>query len=292
MPNIDTALVKRLIHSQFPQWEELPVTPVLPGGWDNRTFRLGEDMSVRLPSAERYMQQVAKEQRWLPWLAPQLPMPIPVPLACGRPEADYPWPWSVYSWLAGEPATHAGIADMNLFASDLAHFLRALQRLETCEAPPPGEHNFFRGGPLRIYDAETRQAISRLGDAIDAQVALAIWQKALHSAWRKAPVWIHGDVSAANLLLEKGRLSAVIDFGSCGVGDPACDLTIAWTLLQGDSRELFYKTLALDPHTWARSRGWALWKALITLAAHRHPTTLHTLPAWHVLKEVLQNDGF
>lgn len=279
-------LVKRLIRAQFPQWAELPVRPVLPGGWDNRTFRLGEEMSVRLPSAERYLPQVAKEQRWLPWLAPQLPLPIPVPLAWGKPDAVYPWPWSVYGWLAGESATQDGITDLVAFAAELAHFLRALQQCDVSDAPQPGQHNFFRGGSLSVYDAETRQAIASLGASIDAEAASSIWEQALSTHWGVDPVWIHGDVSAANLLLEKGRLSAVIDFGSSAAGDPACDLTIAWTFLSGESRERFFDTLALDPDTQARARGWALWKALITLAEYR-ATPLETCPAWHVLQELL-----
>jgi aminoglycoside phosphotransferase (APT) family kinase protein len=224
-------------------------------------------MSVRLPSAAAYSPQVEKEHRWLPTLAPHLPLPIPVPLAKGWPAYGYPWPWSIYRWLDGETATSERIADMRQFATTLGQFLVALQRIDAAAGPPPGPHNFFRGGPLTVYDGETRQAIAALDGQIDAAAATAVWEAALAATWRGLPVWVHGDVSAGNLLVENGWLSAVIDFGSSGVGDPACDLSIAWTLFTGESRRVFRAALPLDDATWARGRGWTLWKALITLAA-------------------------
>lgn len=264
--NIDAELVRQLIGQQFPKWAHLAVTPVEPGGWDNRTFRLGADMSVRLPSAERYVAQVDKEHRWLPTLAPLLPLPIPVPLVRGMPADTYPWPWSVYSWLNGEPAATANIADQVLFARSLAHFLNALYRVDGTGGPQAGEHNFHRGGRLAVYDAETRAALSVLSDSIDTAAAGTIWHKALASEWQRQPVWVHGDVAVGNLLVRNGELCAVIDFGSSAVGDPACDLVIAWTLFTGKSRKAFRDAFPFDEDTWARARGWALWKALITLA--------------------------
>jgi len=230
---IDAALVRRLIAAQFPPWADLPVRPVEAGGWDNRTFRLGPRMTARLPSAEPYALQVEKEHRWLPKLAPLLPLPIPVPLAKGAPAGGYPWQWSVYRWLEGEPASVGGIADLRRFATDLAEFLNALRRSDPTGGPPPGRHNFFRGGPLTVYDAETRQAIAALEGRVDTGAASAVWQAALGAKWDGSPVWFHGDVAAGNLLVEDGRLGAVIDFGTSGVGDPACDLAIAWTLFGG-----------------------------------------------------------
>ena len=203
---------------------------------NEKRVHLGEHMSVRVPNAVPYALQVAKEHLWLPRLAPCLPLPIPVPLAMGSPADGYPWPSSVYRRLEGEPATIERIADLSEFATALAQFLIALQRIAATVGPPPGRHNFFRGGPLAIYDGETRQAIATLGGRIDADAVTAVWQAALASAWHGAPVWVHGDVSAGNLLVRSGRLGAVIDFGSSGVGDPACDLSIAWTLLEGKSR--------------------------------------------------------
>ena len=234
-------------------------------GWDNCTFHLGAGMSVRLPSAEGYVAQVNKEHRWLPRLAPLLPLPIPVPIAWGVPGAGYPWPWSVYRWLDGEAATVAPIADLPAFATALAHFLTALERIDPTGGPPPGPHNFYRGGPLTVYDADTRRAIAALDGRIDTAAATALWEAALQATWNGPPVWVHGDVASGNLLVKEGRLSAVIDFGSSGVGDPACDLTIAWTFLSGASREAFRARMPMDSATWARARGWALWKAMITL---------------------------
>jgi len=266
--DINGSLVGRLVTAQFPQWADLPIKPVEFDGWDNRTYRLGEDMAVRLPSAEAYAEQVEKEHRWLPRIAPLLPLPIPVPLAMGVPAQGYPWHWSVYRWLEGENATIERIANLNQFATALAQFLAALQRIDPAGGPPPGQHNFFRGGPLSIYDTETRDAIAALHGKIDTDAATAVWEAALKATWHGPPVWLHGDVSAANLLVKRGRLSAVIDFGCSGVGDPACDLTIAWTLFSGESREAFRAALPVDGATWARGRGWALWKGLITLAEH------------------------
>ena len=284
---IDAALVRRLIAAQFPPWADLPVRPVEAGGWDNRTFRLGPRMTARLPSAEPYALQVEKEHRWLPKLAPLLPLPIPVPLAKGAPAGGYPWQWSVYRWLEGEPASVGGIADLRRFATDLAEFLNALRRSDPTGGPPPGRHNFFRGGPLTVYDAETRQAIAALEGRVDTGAASAVWQAALGAKWDGSPVWFHGDVAAGNLLIEDGRLGAVIDFGTSGVGDPACDLAIAWTLFGGESRDAFRAAMGLDDATWARGRGWTLWKALITLAEHIDTDPSQAAGARRVIDEVL-----
>jgi aminoglycoside phosphotransferase (APT) family kinase protein len=285
--NIDVALVRRLVSTQFPQWADLPIKPVEVGGIDNRTFHLGAHMTVRLPSAAAYALQVEKEHRWLPKLAPLLPLPIPVPLAKGAPADGYPRQWSVYRWLEGETATAERIADLRQFATTLAQFLVALQRADAAGGPPPGRHNFFRGGPLTVYDAETRQAIAALDGKIDTDAASAVWQAALEATWHGSPVWFHGDVSWENLLIKGGRLSAVIDFGTSGVGDPSCDLAIAWTLFGGESREAFRAALRLDDATWARGRGWTLWKGLITLAEHIDTNPSEAGRARRVIDEVL-----
>ncbi|MDG4900688.1 MULTISPECIES: aminoglycoside phosphotransferase family protein [unclassified Mesorhizobium] len=266
--DIDTALVRRLVDAQFPEWRHLPVKPVAFGGWDNRTFHLGDTMAVRLPSAAPYALQVEKEHRWLPKLAPLLPLPIPEPLAMGEPAAGYPWHWSVYRWIEGETAKTGHIADLRAFAVSLAEFLVALKRIDPTAGPAPGQHNFYRGGPLAVYNGEARQAIAALEGRIDTQAATAVWKAALAAGWHGSPVWFHGDVASGNLLVEGGRLSAVIDFGTSGVGDPSCDLAIAWTLFEGESREAFRARIAVDDATWARGRGWTLWKALITVAGH------------------------
>jgi len=267
LPPVDLSLAARLIAEQFPQWSQLPLRAVEPGGWDNRTFRLGDELSLRLPSAAGYVAQVTKEQTWLPRLGAQLSVPIPTPLALGQPGAGYPWEWSVYRWLPGEAASFRGLAAPVEFAREVAAFLHELQALDVTGGPTAGQHNFFRGGLLAVYDAETRAALDTLGERVDAQRAREVWEAGLAAPFRGPPVWVHGDLSAANLLLVEGRLGAVIDFGCLGVGDPACDLVLAWTLFRGESRSAFVAAAPADSAMWARARCWALWKALITLQA-------------------------
>ncbi len=219
-PVIDDALVRRLVTAQFPQWKGLPVRSVETAGWDNRTFHLGDHMIVRLPQAAAYAAQVEKEHRWLPQLAPQLPLKIPTPLAIGRPADGYPWEWSVYRWIEGETAAPGRIGDLKDFATGLADFLIALQRIDTTDGPRPGPHNFYRGGSLTTYDAEARQAIAVLKGKLDTEAATEVWDMALKTTWDCPPVWLHGDVSAGNLLIHEGRLSAIIDFGMVGLATP------------------------------------------------------------------------
>jgi aminoglycoside phosphotransferase (APT) family kinase protein len=263
---IDAALAARLVAEQFPRWAGLPVRPVESNGWDNRTFRLGDTMTVRLPSAEVYAGAVEKELTWLPRLAPALPVPIPVPVAVGVPSGTFPWPWSIRRWIEGRTAATAAVAGSVAFAEDVAGFLRALQRVDPTGGPAAGAQSFHRGADLGVYDDETRRAIASLERVIDADAATGVWETALATRWAGPPLWFHGDVTPGNLLLADGRLCAVIDFGQCGVGDPACDLVIAWTLLRGRARDAFRGAMAVDDATWARGRGWALWKALVTLA--------------------------
>ena len=287
-PVIDDALVRRMVATQFPQWADLPVRSAAVGGWDNRSFRLGEHMIVRLPSAADYSVQVEKEHRWLPKLAPLLRLPIPTPLAIGEPAGGYPWSWSIYRWIEGETAAPERIGDMSDFAASLAQFLIALQRIDPTDGPRPGPHNFWRGGSLTTYDAETRRAIALLKGKINTKVATEVWEAALKTRWDRPPVWIHGDVSAGNLLVRAGRLSGVIDFGMLGVGDPACDLAIAWTLFSGESRGAFRAMLPLDAGTWARGRAWALWKALIVAAGLVESNAVEAARPWRVIDEVLE----
>ena len=263
--DITPDLVSRLLADQFPQWAGLPVRPVEADGVDNTTFRLGQTMSVRLPSADAYVEQVYKEHRWLPVLAAQLPLPIPEPLAKGVPGNGFPRPWSVYRWIDGDPATAEGVADMPGFAADLADFLVALYQIDPAGGPGPGTHNFFRGGPVAVYDGETQDALAALQGQIDTALAAEVWRTALRASWQGPPVWFHGDAQPGNLLVRDGKLSAVIDFGTSGVGDPACDTTIAWTFLSGESSRVFTERLPFDEATWARGRGWAIWKAMIVL---------------------------
>jgi aminoglycoside phosphotransferase (APT) family kinase protein len=263
--NIDADLVARLIRTQFPRWTELPIAPVDKPGGDNMTFRLGTTMLVRLPRFPRWVGQVGREQRWLPQLAPQLPLPVPVPLAQGVPGAGYPFPWSVYQWLDGVPATRDRLLDQERAARALAEFLAALQGIEPTGGPPPEWSNGFRGVALAdqrdspVVRSRIEARIAALRGLTDTEVLTAIFESALAAPARaEPPVWVHGDLAPGNLLTVDGRLSAVIDFGTLAVGDPACDLIGAWTLLTPRGRRICRELLGVDDATWARGRGWAL----------------------------------
>lgn len=263
---INEKLVHQLISDQFPNWKNLAVKSVLHQGWDNRTYRLGEELLVRLPSGEQYSNQVEKEYQWLPKLAPLLPLTIPKPLALGKPSEIFPWYWSVNRWLPGESAIYSKIDDLSEFAACLAHFLKSLQKIDTTNAPRPGAQNFYRGGDLKNYDIEARKAIMCLVGKINVAKAREIWENAILTEWKGFPLWVHGDISPGNLLTQNGKLTAVIDFGQLSAGDPACDLAIAWTFFEGKSRELFRSILSLDDNTWLRARAWTLWKFMIVAA--------------------------
>ena len=264
--DIDTSLVSRLLTRQFPQWADLAIEPFQSAGTDNALYRLGNDLVVRLPRIRRGAAQVDKEHHWLPTLAPFLPLAIPTPLAKGEPDEGYPWQWSVYRWLEGENATIERIANPLRAATDLAQFVAALQRIDTTGGPPAGPHNFFRGDPLAKRDRSTRDAIATLRGTLDVDAVTAVWESALDvPAWQGPPVWIHGDLQSGNILAVDGRLSAVIDFGGLGVGDPACDVMTAWIFLSSETREAFRAALQTDDATWARGRGWAMSVGLIAL---------------------------
>jgi len=288
-PVIDTFLVHRLIASQFPKLKNLPIEPIAISGWDNRIFHLGKEMLVRLPSAVEYEQQVEKEYKWLPHLALALPKQIPTPLAIGKPEHGYPWKWSIYRWIEGQTVASAPVNDLVTFASDLANFLNTLHQIDTSGGPLPGLHSFYRGGSLSVYDADTRNAIKALKNKIDAIAVTDIWKRALSTSWTNPPVWVHGDISAGNLLVQADKLCAVIDFGQLSIGDPACDLSINWTLFNESKRDCFKKILSLDKETWARARGWTLWKALIVAAGFTDPNNFESKQCWRIIKEVIQD---
>jgi len=263
--DITAETVRALVATQFPQWADLPIERVALNGWDNSTFHLGARMKVRLPTAARYALAVEKENTWLPRLAPQLPLPIPVPVAIGVPGQGYAWPWAVYDWLDGETVSSERVRDPKQFAEALAGFLQTLWTIDTSGGPPAGEQNFHRGGSLKIYDAEARASMAALAQHIDGPGALAVWDAALAGSWSKPAVWVHGDIAVGNLLVRDGALSAVIDFGGLGVGDPACDLVIGWVFMDEAARAAFRARIGLDAATWARARGWALWKAMLVM---------------------------
>ncbi len=273
--DIDESLVRRLLAEQFSQWSDLPIERVRSTGTENAIYRLGHDMAIRLPYRAVKSSQVDKDHRWLPNLDPHLSLPIPVPLAKGAPAEGYPAQWSICRWLRGENATLQRLADPSQAARDLAHFVHALQLIDTAGGPPPGEHNFFRGSPLSDRDDDTHEAIAKSRSLVDTEAVTAAWERDLDApVWTGPPVWIHGDLAPGNLLTLDGRLSGVIDWGGLGVGDPAIELLPAWNLFRNESRGAFRDEIAIDEATWARGRGLALSVALIAL-----PYYLETNPA-------------
>jgi len=272
---ITTELVRNLIDTQFPQWRDLTIKPVEKSGHDNRTYRLGNEMTVRLPSHERYASAVQKEQIWLPRFQRHLSLPIPAPLAMGQQTDEYPLPWSVNRWIEGDTVTYNNIHSLNQFADDLASFLLELQAIDASDGIPAGAQNFHRGGNLAVYDGDTRAVIKELGGQYDQKLLAEIWELSLSSSYPSAPRWVHGDVAVGNLLVQNGRLSGVIDFGTMGTGDPSSDLVMAWNFFDEESRALFFSNMNVDADTVNRARGWALWKALITYAWNEQDSELH-----------------
>ncbi|MGE7768790.1 aminoglycoside phosphotransferase family protein [Peribacillus sp. NPDC096540] len=289
MIKINTDLVSKLINSQFKEWSNLEIKPVEKSGNDNRTFHLGKNMSVRLPSDEGYAPQVEKEQKWLPILAEHLSIPISKPLAKGEPSEDYPYPWSVNKWLDGETLSLENIDDLNQFANDLGKFLVELQSIDASTGPIAGKHNFYRGGDIAVYDEETRNTINKNVDVFNESLLKEIWELALASKWNGKPVWVHGDVAPGNILVKKGKLYGVIDFGILGVGDPSCDAAMAWTFFDDSSRKIFKNALNFDEETWNRARGWALWKALITYNYNKQSNKAIADESFYIIKVILND---
>jgi aminoglycoside phosphotransferase (APT) family kinase protein len=280
---IDAGLAARLVRGAFEEWAELPLTPVEPWGTDNALYRLGDDKVLRLPRRARDELTLEKELEWLPRLAPKLPLEIPVPLASAGPADGYPFTWAVYEWLEGEPATDIQVEDA---VTPVAEFIRALQAVDSTGGPPPGDHNVWRGEPIRNRNERVREAIEELRGVIDERAATEAWERALAASdWDGPPLWIHGDLDRRNLLVRAGRVSAVIDFGCLGVGDPATDVMTAWKL---GPPELFHEALDVDDATWERARGWALSQALTALSYYTprtNPALVREAREW--LEELL-----
>jgi aminoglycoside phosphotransferase (APT) family kinase protein len=278
----DANLVGRLLAAQFPEWADLPIERVPSPGTVNALYRLGKDMVVRLPR-RHWIGGVDTDFEWLPRLAPLLPVAIPVPLARGTPAEGYPWEWGVYPWLAGENPTVGRNADSSSLTRDVVRFVEALHRVDLADGP-----RTRRGAPLEGQDESARAALVALDGMIDTDAARIAWDEALETPeWSGLPVWIHGDLLPGNLLLEGGRLTGVIDWGSLGVGDPACDMVIAWSLLPAEARNVFRAELEIDDATWARGRGWALSIGLIALPYYKDTNPVFADVARHLIREVL-----
>jgi aminoglycoside phosphotransferase (APT) family kinase protein len=267
---IDTSLVRALLREQHPDLAHLPLIEV-GEGWDNKQFRLGEDLVLRLPRRAASAALIEHEQRWLPRLSPRLPLPVPVPLRVGRPGCGFPWSWSVVPWLAGQSAVLAPVQDVAMAAVALGQFLRALHHAAPGDAP----HNPWRSVPLSARAHTLREHLQQVDGLVDRVAVLALWERAVSTpAWSGPPMWTHGDLHPGNLLVSGGRLSAVIDFGDLAAGDPSTDLSVAWMLLPPSARHAFLKSArgefdSLDDHTVMRARGWALALGLAQLANSR-----------------------
>lgn len=270
---IDEHLVERLVGSQFPHLRHLRVSPVQKQGWDNRTFRLGGDLAVRLPSNASYAAAVEKEARALTLLAGHQTVKVPEVVAIGEPSEDYPLPWSIRRWVAGDTLEIRSDVDQESFAASLGACLNELQRVPAGEAPLAGKHSFFRGCHPSVYGDEVQMSLDRLDGDVDRVRCLGIWRRAVCTVWTEEPVWFHGDVAVGNILARNSEVTALIDFGTCGAGDPACDYVMAWTWFDAGSRSHFRSACRIDDDTWNRARGWALWKALACLSGLSSPDT-------------------
>ncbi|MGW5195174.1 aminoglycoside phosphotransferase family protein [Kribbella sp. NPDC004138] len=286
--DIDTPLVRELVAEQFPQWARLPLEPVDSSGLVNAIYRLGSDLSVRLPLRPSITDIVQREQEKLAALAPLLPVPIPSVEAIGSPTDAFPGEWSVHRWLTGTHPSPEALADPRGLAADLAAFVDAFRRIDLPDRPPayPGERR--TRAPMHSMDSLTREAIIELDGLIDTRAAQASWEESLAAPYDGREVWVHSDLTPSNLLVSAaGRLTAVLDFETCGVGDPACDLFPAWYLLPADVHDEFCATLNVDDATWLRGRGRVLSQALIVLREFKDTNPTLANNAWHAVAKVL-----
>jgi aminoglycoside phosphotransferase (APT) family kinase protein len=264
---VDIDLVRALLREQHPDLADLPMEPVA-SGWDNVMVRLGDDLAVRLPRRALAAALVEHEQRWLPQLAPELPVPVPVPLRVGRPAHGYPWSWSVVPWMPGHMAAGRELRSPVPVAEQLGAFVHAMHR----PAPPDAPRNEWRGLPLQARVERFEEHVAEVGDHVDATWARRAWADALAApAWSGPPVWLHGDLHPANILIDepagdRNRITGIVDFGDLTAGDPATDLAVAWMLLPSPARPVFRDAAGHDDATWARGRGWALCLALAFLS--------------------------
>ena len=281
--DIDEGLVRRLLEDQHPDLAHLPLTMVA-NGWDNVIFRLGHEMTVRLPRRQLAADLVVNEQRWLPELAPRLPIPIPSPLRIGLPNDVFPWRWSIVPWFDGEVAADVALADPVAQAHRLGGFVAALHT----PAPPEAPINaFLRGQPISELHTRVAANIERLGASIDGDaVATRFAELAGVDDWQGEPVWLHGDLHSANVLVRDGAICAVIDFGDVTSGDPAVDLAIGWMLFDAVARPAFRSSAgAIDDATWSRAQAWALHFALLYLL-HSADNPRFTRMGTHLLERL------
>jgi aminoglycoside phosphotransferase (APT) family kinase protein len=257
--DIDSALVRQLVDSQFPDLRGIDVRHCRTMGTVNAIYRLGADLCARLPRRGDWVGSLTNELDWLDRLRPHLPLRIPEPVAVGSPAFGYPFPWAIYRWLDGDDWTADSVDDGARSAEDLASFISALRRVDTTGAPESGR------APLSELDDVTRRSIAATA-GLDTVGVTAAWERSVDApVWDGHPVWRHCDLLPPNLLLREGRIWAVLDFGGAGIGDPAADVVAAWSVLRPGSRATFRELLGVDDATWARARGYALHQALLII---------------------------
>lgn len=284
----DDRVVARLIAEQFPQWADLPLRRVGLGGTVNVLYRLGPELVVRLPRLRERGNDLAGEDfdrdaHWLPKLAPLLPVEVAVAVAKGAPAPSYPSAWGVYSWIGGETPDVERLVDPGSLARQLAELLRALHRIELPDGPVHP-----RGSSLERWDEPTRAALSELDGLIDVDAATDAWERALAlPPWTGSPVWLHGDLMPANLIVREGTLAGLIDWELLGIGDPAVDLAVAWNTLPPTARATLREELQVDDATWERGRGWALWTGICALPYYRYTNPDLAGNAKYRLRQVL-----
>jgi len=281
--DIDAALVRQLLAKQFVDWAGLSLKVIRPEGTDNAMYKLGSDKVVRLPRTENSAISLEKERLWLPKLAPLLPITVPVIQGEGHSDVGYPFSWFICQWLEGKNPSSENMLDNHQAAIDLGHFVSSMRKISSMDGP-----KCRRGQPLSTRDQETREAIVLLQDTYDTSLLNDLWESALAAPeWSGDPVWIHGDLHAGNLLAKDGRITAVVDFGLAGVGDPACDIMVAWTLLTAEAREVFRSIVQPDAATWARGRGWALHLGIVGYPYYRVTNPIFAAIAKRAIDEIL-----
>jgi aminoglycoside phosphotransferase (APT) family kinase protein len=289
---VDDALVRRLLAAQLPDLAHLPIERIDAWGTDHAIFRLGRQLSVRVPKIGWAAAQGEREHRWLPVLAPHLPVEVPTPVALGAPALGYPYRWYVSPWLDGQNPGPSPGAGLTVLAGDLAGFVLALQRIDAAGAPEPRPAQ--RGGPLPAADGAVRRRAEELrGDPdVDVDALLAVWDAGLHAPpWASAPVWVHGDLSDGNLLVRDGRLTGVIDWGGLTAGDPAVELVVAWNLFDRQARAAYRDALGpVDAATWLRGRAWAVSAAIMALPYYRDTNPDIVARSWRVVEAVLADE--
>jgi len=284
---VDDAIVRTLLEDQFPDWANASLRRVEDSGTDNAIYRLGETMAIRLPRIHWAEAQIDKESRWLSSLAGGLPVAVPVPIATGRPGHGYPFPWLVYPWLDGISLDRVIPDTWDDLARDVAEFVLALERLPTAGGPTPRR----RGTAMAQYDSAVQWGLGEVHGLVDVDRAQNVWRSALRAGdWPGEPVWVHGDLLPGNLLVREGRLCGVIDWSGAGVGDPACDAMVAWSLPPG-ARRIFRQRVGFDDATWARARGWVVEQTILYILYYARTLPVADQQAKARLQAALDDEG-